>query len=133
MEPNNKNRLSSLSAGSIIRELLLEDENVGGRVTAIFPVVADNAQLPYIAYRRMSLEQTPEKNASGADMVAIEVACYTATYSEGVELAEAVRASLDGVQAVSDGLRLRSCLLANAEEYWEADAFVQRLEFRIRI
>lgn len=124
---------TSLSAGEIIRGILVADAEVMARATRVFPVVADTAELPYIVYRRTQHEQTPVKGRQGADTVSIEVLCYTKGYTEGVELAEAVRAALDGVQGESDGLVMRSCYLSDSEEAWQDDAFVQQLVFNVKI
>ena len=124
---------TSLSAGEIIRAMLIEDSEVAGRVTKIFPVVEDKAELPYIVYRRTQLEQVPTKAGRGADTVGIEILCYTKGYTEGVELAEAVRGALDGAQGESDGLVMRSCYLSDSEEAWQDDAYVQQLVFNVKI
>ena len=65
--------------------------------------------------------------------MAVELSCYTAGYSEGVVLAEAVRSALEGVQTSHSGLSLRSCMLTDAEEYFDNDAYVQSLTFALRI
>jgi hypothetical protein len=124
---------SSLSAGEIIRAVLTQDEAVSALTTKVFPVVADEARLPYIVYRRSPFEQTPLKSTHNADTVGIEVLCFTEQYTQGVALAEAVRAALDGKQAESDGLVMRSCYLTDSEEAWQDDAFVQQLVFTIKI
>ena len=124
---------TSLSAGEIIREILSSDPEVAARTNKIFPVAIDNADLPYVLYRRVQLEQVPVKDRRGADTVGIEIMCYTAQYTEGVELAEAVRAALDGRQAELDGLRMRSCFLSDSEEAWQDDAYVQQLIFTVKI
>lgn len=59
--------------------------------------------------------------------------CYTAKYAEGVELAEAVRAAQDYATGELDGVAMRSCTLADSEEGYEDDAFVQHLVFQVRI
>lgn len=124
---------SSLSAGEIIRAMLIEDSEVMARANKVFPVVEDSAELPYIVYRRTQLEQDPTKRGRGADTVGIEILCYTKGYTEGVELAEAVRGALDGAQGESDGLIMRSCYLADSEEAWQDDAYVQQLVFNVKI
>lgn len=125
---------TSLSAGAIIRAVLLEDAEVAARTNRIFPVVTDCAVLPYIRYRRIFLSANPQKSGQpGAGEIQIEVLCYTERYSEGVELAEAVRAALDQVSAEHDGMRLRSCYLFDSEEAYQDDAFVQQLVFSIKI
>lgn len=124
---------TSLSAGEIIRGILIADPEVMQRAKKVYPVVEDTAELPYIVYRRTQLEQNPVKGRTGADTVGIEILCYTEHYTEGVELAEAVRAALDDVQGESDGLVMRSCYLSDSEEGWQDDAFVQQLVFNVKI
>ena len=110
---------SSLSAGEIIRAILIEDSEVMARAKKVFPVVEDSAELPYIVYRRTQPVQTPVTGQAG--------------YTEGVELAEAVRGALDGAQGAQDGLVMRSCYLEDSEEAWQDDAYVQQLVFNVKI
>lgn len=125
---------TSLSAGAIIRAVLLEDAEVAARTKKVFPVATDCAELPYILYRRTSLSSNPQKSGQpGADEIQIEVICFTERYGEGVELAEAVRAALDQITAEHDGMRLRSCYLLDSEEAYQDDAFVQQLVFSVKI
>ncbi len=125
---------TSLSAGAIIRAVLLEDAEVAKRTNKVFPVAADSAELPYILYRRAALTPVPQKSGQpGADEVQIEILCFTARYGEGVELAEAVRAALDYVSAEHGGMRLSSCYLAESEEAYQDDAFVQQLIFNVKM
>lgn len=125
---------TSLSAGAIIRAVLLEDAEVSARTNKVFPVATDCADLPYILYRRTSLSPNPQKSGQpGADEIQIEVICFTERYGEGVELAEAVRAALDCVSAEHDGMRMRGCYLADSEEVYQDDAFVQQMLFNVKI
>lgn len=124
---------TSLSAGEIIRAILANDAEVTTRANKIYPVVEDRADLPYIVYRRTQLKQDPTKNGRGADTVGIEILCYTKQYTEGVELAEAVRDALDGAHGEADGLVMRSCYLEDSEEAWQDDAYVQQLVFNVKI
>lgn len=125
---------SSLSAGAVIRAILLEDKTVASRVGKVYPIVADSAELPYIVYRRAALEPTPSKSGMPvSDHIEMELQCCTADYGEGVELAEAVRMALDHVSAEHDGQRMRACTLIGAEEDYQEDAFIQKLTFDIKI
>lgn len=124
---------TSLSAGEIIRSMLVSDQEVSARAKKVYPVVEDSADLPYVVYRRAQMDQLPVKPARGADTVTIEILCYTKQYTEGVELAEAVRNALDGKQGEVNGLTMRSCYLSDSEESWQDDAYVQRLLFNIKI
>lgn len=124
---------TSISAGVVIRQMLLNCPAVAARTNKVFPVVTDEARLPYILYRRASMEQIPVKSAAGADTVRIEVLCFTEKYAEGVELAEAVRSALDQQQDETDGLRIRSCTYIDGEESWQDDAYVQELDFSVKL
>lgn len=126
---------TSLSAGQLIRDILLSDPEVAKRTKKIFPVATDEAKLPYILYRRTAFQQKPTKRPGepGADLVQIEVICFTADYAEGVELAEAVRCALDNIQGSDDDLVMRACTLEDTEEAWQDDAYVQQLVFNINI
>lgn len=125
---------TSLSAGAVIREILLADADVRRCTNKIFPIVTSKAELPYILYRRAALQHNPTKaRQPGADTVTMEVFCYTASYADGVELAEAVRKALDYAQGEKDGLIMRSCTLVDSEEDFTDDAFVQCLSFNVKI
>lgn len=124
---------TSLSAGSLIREILLNDPEVAKRVNKIFPIATSEARLPYILYRRSAMSQDLVKRGRGADTVDIELICYTEKYIDGLELAEAVRAALDGKQYSKDGMEMRSCVLTDSEEGYDSDAFAQQLLFQIKI
>jgi hypothetical protein len=125
---------TSLSAGELIRSILLSDADVASRTNKVFPVAIDKAVLPYILYRRTALSQNLQKAGQpGADTVQMEIICFTEKYAEGVELAEAVRAALDNVQGEGEGIRMRSCTLSDSEEAWQDDAYVQQLIFDIKI
>ncbi len=125
---------TSLSAGAIIRNILVNDESVMAIANKVFPVVVDNATLPYVAYRRSRLEHNPSKAGSpGADAVHIDVNCYASTYQESIELAEAVRSALDYANGETEDICMRGCRLSDASETYEDDAFVQSLIFEVRI
>lgn len=124
---------TSLSVGEIIYNVLTNDAEVMARTNKVFPVVTDKATLPYVAYRRSRLEHNPVKGTQGADTVQIDVLCFAAKYGDGVQLAEAVRQALDGKQATKDTLIMRSCTIAGGEEYYENDAYIQELNFIIKV
>lgn len=124
---------TSLSAGSLIRELLLSDSEVVKRANKVFPIATSEAKLPYILYRRSRLSHDPVKQRAGADTVEVELVCYTEKYKDGLELAEAVRAALENKSYSSNGMTMRSCYLSDSSEGYDSDAFVQDLIFTIKI
>lgn len=125
--------MTSLSAGIVLHAILNNDEVVSGIVTKIIPVAVDKAELPYIVYARQSMSHEPTKAGAGADTIVISIDCYAVSYKESIELAEAVRNALSYATRKAEGLRLRSCTLTGAKETFTADAYVQELNFTLRI
>lgn len=120
-----------LSAGTAVYEVL--SERLKKKVTKVFPVVTDEAVLPYVCYHREALGTAVAKNAKSADTATIVVDCYAATYNGSVALAEAVREALDNVSiTTSAGLTVRSSFLVDAAESWTDDAYLQSLSFKLR-
>lgn len=120
-----------LSAGTAVYEVL--SERLADKVTKVFPVVTDEAVLPYVCYHREALETAVAKHAQSADTATIVVDCYAATYNGSVALAEAVREALDNVSiTTSAGVTVRSSYLVDAAESWTDDAYLQSLSFKLR-
>ncbi|MDE6437882.1 MAG: DUF3168 domain-containing protein [Muribaculaceae bacterium] len=124
---------TSLSAGLIIRSILLEDAEVAARINKIFPIGTDSADLPYLVYRRVDFAAGAVKTGHNPDEVQIEVLCCTAGYDESVELAEAVRKALDNASGEADGITMRGCRLTGGEELLKGEAYVQQLIFTIKV
>lgn len=125
---------TALSAGVVLHRILSSSPSMAGKVTKVFPVVTDKAVLPYISYRRVSLEHTAVKTGTpGADTAIVEVLCFAATYAGSVELAEAVIECLSYTQRTVSGVRLRSCTLVDSEETYEDEAYIQVLKFSIKV
>lgn len=127
---------TSLSAGEIIRAVLLDDPGVSALVSNIYPIVqvSEEALLPYVSYRRAELEAFPQKSGQpGADTVQVEINCFAEKYAESVEIAEAVRAALDCVSAEHGGMTMRGCYMSASQEDYQDGAFIQQLIFNIKI
>lgn len=125
---------SSISAGIAISDMLKGSQQVADMVTNIYSVVAEErATLPYIVYRRVSIDERAVKSPMYCDTATIEVLCYAASYPQSVELAELAREALDGQRWTGDGLTVRSCRLADSDEGWTDDAYFQRLLFNIKL
>lgn len=128
---------SSISAGILLYNILNSDAKLSKLVSKIFPIVVNTATLPYIAYRRASIQRQPVKGGGGADSVSMEVDCYASSYADSVDLAELVRGLLDGMQAAkatsTGNLVLRSCTLVDGSESYEGDAFCQTLIFEMKL
>lgn len=123
------NERTSLSAGLIIKGML----EAAGVEARAFPIATQEAELPYIVYQRVAAEAVPAKGIASADTATVEVTAWAETVMESVDLAEAARRALDGRSFSRDGLHCRRCLLADSCEGWEADAYFQRMTFKMAI
>jgi hypothetical protein len=124
---------TSFHAGEVIRALLLADEDVTAITTRIFPIVADEATLPYIVYRRSETVADITKSKD-SDTTTISIDCLAETYQQSVELAEAVRRMLNESRYDGEDLKMRSCAFIGSDgEDWQDDAFIQNLKFRLKI
>lgn len=120
---------SSISAGADIRAMLSVASGIKGVVTDIFPIIADEAILPYITYRCAGMDETAVKTTDrGPDRATYEVTVYAADYDQSVEIAEAVREALT---AKSCGL-VRAVRPVNHSNGWAGDAYYQLLTFQVR-
>lgn len=123
---------TSISAGLVIYQALMEDEEVSKMATKIFPVAVDEAKLPYIVFRNTGLEVTPTTGKS-ADSLMVEIIALGEIYEEAVELAEKIRAALDYHTFRSADLHLRSCVLVDVEDFYEDDAYGVSLTFKLKL
>lgn len=117
----------------MIYKLLSEDEEVMGKVTKIYPVIADVAELPYIYYRRFDGEYTPVKTGVGADTSIVEINCCAEDYESAVDLAELVRKVLDGRSASDQEMTMRVCRYVRSEDVYQDDAHKVVMEFKVSI
>ena len=125
---------TSISAGLIIRKMLMEDPEVSRMATKVFPVATDTAECPYVVFRAKESGQERVKNpVKRNDTVLMEVCCCGKEYEESVVLAEAVRGALDNRRGEHAGLTMRSCVMTDREEVYEGDAYVEVLTFELKV
>ena len=127
---------TSLSAGEIVRSVLLENEEITARTSRIFPVATPDpsaARMPYMVYARTALTTTSVKTGEPSDKISMTIYVFTEDYDSGVELAELVRGTLDHKQSRTRGVR-SSTLVGGDESYdLEANAYRQSLTFEFQI
>jgi len=129
---------TSLSAGLAVFALLKGE--LGNSVKKIYPVVSDeNAEMPFVVYRRTGIRSENVKGSTAFDSSTIEVSVFTKEYGEGVELMERIRAALehttiqctkerDGFDMMVGCTRMIDC-----EESWDADCYRQDLTIECKI
>lgn len=127
------NKATSISAGKAIYGVLSGNPVISASVTNIFPVAVDEAKLPYIVYKRIKGEYEPVKAGAGADASNVEVLCCAEDYDGAVDLAEGVNLLLNGRSGIFNGIRIRSCRYMDSDDFFEDDAYVVRIIFKVAI
>lgn len=126
----NKYILTQLESSEAISDILGNDEH------KIFPLIQPDAlTFPYIVFQRTSLMPTYTKDVAlgmgWTNAINISVKCISDDYVISLELANAVRNSLEGYYYQDDAIRIDPIELLSATEYALDDIFVQELTFNI--
>lgn len=127
---------NSLLIGKYIYKLLSEDEVLSERVTPkkIFPLVANaDTTYPFIVYARTSLAVEYCKDGTVEDTVECQVLSVSDNYVESLEIANQIRSTLELVRYKDDTIQIRECRLSSVQEEYMEDAFIQRMNFIIKI
>lgn len=124
---------TALSAGEVIYGILSKDARVMAIATDVFPVMSHaEATLPFVVYARTELTALPTA-VTEAHTIKMGIMCMAADYDTSVALAEAVTAALNHRRHSTPGIVMRSSTLTGAIETFEADAYIQELEFTLKI
>lgn len=125
----------SLDVGKAISEILLADTVLTDKIgNKIFPVLAkENTTFPFIVYKRSGLIPAYTKDKfSVEDTVFIDIVIVSESYADSLNLAKAVRNSLERKKGTFAGIEIVDIRLANSDEDGE-DVFLQGLSFEIII
>lgn len=91
---------------------------VGDRVFAV--IAPADAPLPFVTWRRVAVSREQSLSGPiGMPTVTLSIDVFCVTYEETRELADVIRASLDGWGGTSNNVRVANVSLVN-----EADGFV---------
>jgi hypothetical protein len=87
-----------------------------------YPVLAPmSASLPFVTYQRALIERQQTLSVpTGVPRVSVEMSTYAVTYEEAREVADALRAALDGWSGYAYGVEVKHVALET-----ERDGFVQ--------
>lgn len=88
----------------------------------VFPILSPvSAELPFVIYQRSVIERQQTLSVpTGVPRVSMQVDTYAATYEEAREIADALRANLDGWTGSAYGVEVKHIALDA-----ERDGFVQ--------
>ena len=119
---------TALQIGKSIHSILTADETVAGYVGAkVFPIVSkEGTTYPFIVYRRGGIEPFYTKDGLSGERVAVDIVIAATSYSDSVDIAEAVRESLE-TSAYAQ-------LYAADEEFFEdGNVYTQTLTFNFNV
>ena len=135
-------RDSSLLISKYVQKILEESEEVvtmlDGNKKKIFALKQnENISFPFIVHSRSNLTVTYTKdiefirNVGWSNTVQFTVWCVSDDYIQAIDLANAVRHSLETYRMKNDDIYIHPILLINAIEYMtDYDAYVQELQFQ---
>jgi hypothetical protein len=88
----------------------------------VYPIIAPvSASLPFLVYQRSVIERNQTLSVPvGVPRVSLQLDTYAATYEQGREIADALRANLDGWGGSAYGVEVKRVSLES-----ERDGFVQ--------
>ena len=129
--------LPGIKANKYIREILVADENITALVKPenIKVMVLQPTNFPFISIRRSALETVYNKDIPTEDSVTIEITIVANSYSEGMEIAQTVRDTLDYKVYLNreENVRITEILFFDCIEETVDDVFVQNLTFQLKM
>lgn len=123
------NYLTGLSAGIDLRTILLDDATLAAELTAVFPVVTEEARLPYVTYRLAGLSAENPKSEYAHDHATYTLSVYAADYDTAARLAERVRRALWRRSCGTVG----RAYLQGAAGAWMGDAYCFDLTYSVAV
>jgi hypothetical protein len=110
------------SPEAVLRSALIANATFAGLAgTRVYPVIAPaSASLPFVTWRRVAIRRQQTLGAPmGMPITSIEYSIYGATYEQARDVADAMRAVLDGYGGTSNNTEVRQTSLEQ-----ESDDFV---------
>lgn len=102
-------------------------------IAKTYPIVAeDGTKYPFIVYQRVGLYSNDCKDGIYEDTATYQVVVVSDNYSKSIELAQQVRNSIEIYRDVYQKMDIHS-VLVNAEEDYNNNAFVQKMQFQIKV
>lgn len=121
--------INTLNIGAFIYDTL---KGIGDVKT--YPIIADNdAQLPFIVYRRNGLIGDKTKDGYHEEKVSVEITVVADTYSKSIDVANKARKALEHRKGNYDDYYVNECYLTNADERYTANNYIQTMTFVLTI
>ncbi len=128
--------MTGISIGKHIYARLMASEQFRTLVgTRLYPVAADQGTaMPYVTYHRTALATEYTCDGAGVDTVSVSFRIVAGGYQAATEIAEEIRATLEGVRAAYGESEVRDAEVANSVDAYDVDidAYVLTLDMRFR-
>lgn len=125
----------SLQIGKAIYQLLSENTAVTDRVqNKIYPLIADTGTtFPFIIYKRTGIEPSDSKDRFiYNEDTYVDVVIASDKYNENIEIADLVKAALQGKKGNYFNIEVYDIRMTDADEDYIEDTFIQNLTFNIK-
>lgn len=115
---DNDEKITSLVKKSNIKAMILQPTN-----------------FPFISFKRNQVETHYNKDIPYEDVVSVDIICVSNNYSESVEIAQAIRESIEFkvYKDSEENILITKMWMTDAGEDTISDSFVQTLTFEIHI
>lgn len=123
-----KYKSNNLEIGNMIYERI-------NPIVPTYPIIADKGSTyPFSVYRRTYFRPSYTKDRNDfQDTVGIEILVCTNTYKESILLAQKIKDELELLRGRWKDTIVVNIDLIDSNEYWNEDAYVQRMIFEIQI
>lgn len=124
----------SLSVAEHINKKLAADGKLAVKVgDRLYPVsVKSDVACPFVVYERDSVQPNGTKDGTDGDTVGMNVYVFAESYKESVEIAEMIRAALDGSSGSYATFDVDECDFTDAAESYDEGIYAQQLVFTIK-
>lgn len=124
-----------MNKGILITKAIYELLNVASITTyvgtALFPLVADvDTDFPFIVYSRESVNGSNlTKDGSYGDAVTFRIDIVSNSYSQSIDIAQAVRELLEVRKLYTTELILSDTKMTSIRESYDSETFIQQMYF----
>ncbi len=124
----------TLKVGAAVRTLLNASTALVAKVgDRIYPIIADDTQMPFIIYSRVGLTPSHSKDGSSKDSVFMTVR-VVGEYGESIDIAELVINAIKGKRGIYSGVNIDTVRVSDASEGWDDNSgYVQDITFEFII
>lgn len=127
---------NSILAGKYLRKILIENEELMELISAnkIFPLLANaDTTFPFIVYSRNNITPVYTKDILTDNNAVFTVIVVSDKYTESLDIANAVRHSLEGYRYKDEIINIYPIKLDSISEETMDDAYIQRMMFSFSV